>query len=338
MPNGGLGQEILERVDHAQPGAENRYQSNPYRQFPAVGFGQWRLNLRRSSRQILSGVNANQHGQTLDRGAELARACRAIADRAQMMLDQRMIDLGNLAHVRQDPEGETKRTESNSGTRKRDKKADGVGFEPTVRVNVRQFSRLVPSTTRPPILRIGGRSEDRPRMRNLPEPEPLRNRLSSPPTLPRRDSPRWHVALDVGDAAIRLRRFVGTHWEMRAWNHRRFAFDPVEVAEILLTYLRVLLHLFGCSVNQHLALIDHVTSLDGAEDFACRMVGDQDADPVVAQLQDDALDRLHGDRVDPGERFIEHDDFRIRDQATRDLQATAFAAAETRRPDSCECA
>ena len=31
--------------------------------------------------------------------------------------------------------------------------ADGVGFEPTVRVNVRQFSRLVPSTTRPPIRR-----------------------------------------------------------------------------------------------------------------------------------------------------------------------------------------
>jgi hypothetical protein len=30
-------------------------------------------------------------------------------------------------------------------------RADGVGFEPTVRANVRQFSRLVPSTTRPPI-------------------------------------------------------------------------------------------------------------------------------------------------------------------------------------------
>ncbi len=31
------------------------------------------------------------------------------------------------------------------------READGVGFEPTVRANVRQFSRLVPSSTRPPI-------------------------------------------------------------------------------------------------------------------------------------------------------------------------------------------
>jgi hypothetical protein len=31
--------------------------------------------------------------------------------------------------------------------------ADGVGFEPTVRLHVRRFSRPLPSTTRPPILR-----------------------------------------------------------------------------------------------------------------------------------------------------------------------------------------
>ncbi len=36
----------------------------------------------------------------------------------------------------------------------KEKMADGVGFEPTVRFHARRFSRPVPSTARPPIQRI----------------------------------------------------------------------------------------------------------------------------------------------------------------------------------------
>ena len=56
-----------------------------------------------------------------------------------MVLDQWVLDSSDVAH-RMGPKLIEKKAA------KRRKRADGVGFEPTVRVNVRQFSRLVQST------------------------------------------------------------------------------------------------------------------------------------------------------------------------------------------------
>ena len=58
------------------------------------------------------------------------------------------------------------------------------------------------------------------------------------------------------------------------------------------------------------------------------MVGDQYADAAVLEVADDALDVVHGDRVDPGEGLIQQNKIRIRGQASRDLGAPALAAGQ----------
>ena len=110
-----------------------------------------------------------------------------------------------------------------------------------------------------------------------------------------------------------------------ARNDRRVPrFGSIEIAQIFLAYLRVLLDLFRRANRQHLAFKDDIATVNRAENLARGMVRDQNTDSVVAQLTDDALNRLHGDRVDAGKRLIEHDDPRIRYQAPGNLEPSAL--------------
>ena len=47
------------------------------------------------------------------------------------------------------------------------------------------------------------------------------------------------------------------------------------------------------------------------------VVGDEDADILVAKLSYDALNILHSDRVDTSERFVKHDELRVNGSETQ---------------------
>jgi hypothetical protein len=58
------------------------------------------------------------------------------------------------------------------------------------------------------------------------------------------------------------------------------------------------------------------------------MVGDQHADAAVGEVAGDALDVVHGERVDAGEGLVEQDEGGIRRERARDLDAAPLAARE----------
>ena len=75
----------------------------------------------------------------------------------------------------------------------------------------------------------------------------------------------------------------------------------------------------GGIYRQHLALIDHVAAIDRVQDFSSGVVGDQHTDPAFSQLLDYSLDRLHSHGVDTRKGLVEHNDLRVRNQASRNL-------------------
>ena len=58
------------------------------------------------------------------------------------------------------------------------------------------------------------------------------------------------------------------------------------------------------------------------------MVRNDNADVAVFQFGDDVLDILHGNRVHPGERFVQENEFRVHGQRAGNLTAPAFTAGE----------
>ena len=59
------------------------------------------------------------------------------------------------------------------------------------------------------------------------------------------------------------------------------------------------------------------------------MVGDEDADILVAKLSYDALNILHSDRVNTSERLVKHNELRVNGQTASDLSTTALTTRET---------
>ena len=76
------------------------------------------------------------------------------------------------------------------------------------------------------------------------------------------------------------------------------------------------------------AFIQQIGPVGDGEGLTDVVVGDDDADIAVFQLRDDVLDVLHGDRVDPGEGFVQQDELRVHGEGAGDLAAAAFTAGE----------
>ncbi len=79
---------------------------------------------------------------------------------------------------------------------------------------------------------------------------------------------------------------------------------------------------------RHTTLAHDVCPIDDVERLLDVVIGDQHADAPVPQAGDDALDVMDGNRVHPGERFVEQHELRFTHQRPGDLQPTAFATAE----------
>jgi len=55
------------------------------------------------------------------------------------------------------------------------------------------------------------------------------------------------------------------------------------------------------------------------------VVGDEDPDAGLREPAHDALDLVHGDRVDSGEGFVQKQEFRVEGERAGDLGASALA-------------
>ena len=81
----------------------------------------------------------------------------------------------------------------------------------------------------------------------------------------------------------------------------------------------------GITVAQDLATVDDVIAVGDGQGLTFAVVGEQDRDAAVAQLADDVLDAVNGDRVDAGERFVEQNLRRFAGEAAGDFEATFLA-------------
>jgi hypothetical protein len=69
-----------------------------------------------------------------------------------------------------------------------------------------------------------------------------------------------------------------------------------------------------------------VGAVGDGEGFADVVVGDEDADSLLFEVEDDLADVVDGQRVDAGEGFVEEDELRLGRQAAGDLDSAAFTA------------
>src|SRR2546422_5586570 len=100
------------------------------------------------------------------------------------------------------------------------------------------------------------------------------------------------------------------------------------LAEVDLPGDRIVGDLAGSSRDENLAVVQDVGAIRDGQRLSDVVVGDQDADPAVAQPRDDLLDVGDGDRVDAGEGLVEQQVLRRRHQRARDLQPPALAARQ----------
>lgn len=69
--------------------------------------------------------------------------------------------------------------------------------------------------------------------------------------------------------------------------------------------------------------------IDDLQGFAHIVIGDEDGEVVLlAQLLHDLVNVAHGDGIDAGKRFVEHEQARICAKSSRDRQAALFATGE----------
>ena len=74
-------------------------------------------------------------------------------------------------------------------------------------------------------------------------------------------------------------------------------------------------------MEKNLALEEEVCTVRYAEGFLHVVVGDEYADILLLQLPDDVLYILHGNGVDTGERFVQHNELGVYGQAACNLRS-----------------
>jgi len=82
----------------------------------------------------------------------------------------------------------------------------------------------------------------------------------------------------------------------------------------------------GAPGAEDFPVVDDVGAVGDGQGFAHVVVGDQDADAVALQLEDDVLDLEHLDGVDTGERLVQQQEAGLNDQRAGDLDAASLAS------------
>lgn len=100
------------------------------------------------------------------------------------------------------------------------------------------------------------------------------------------------------------------------------------LAEVDLANHRVGGQLLGRTRLEDLALVEQVGAVGDGQCLVDVVVGDDDADILVLQRSDDALDVFDSDRIDACERFVEQDEGRVDRYGTGDFGASPLAARQ----------
>src|SRR5579862_6217488 len=119
------------------------------------------------------------------------------------------------------------------------------------------------------------------------------------------------------------------------WATRRFSLgasqfinsvQPETLSQIETANIGIRGHFRRRAGRKNLSLSNYIGPSGYSESIADVMVRNQHSDSGAAQIGDDLLDVDHGQRVDAGERFIEQDERRRKDQRTRNFQTAALTA------------
>ena len=116
--------------------------------------------------------------------------------------------------------------------------------------------------------------------------------------------------------------------EALSLHHEILAPQDEAVAQVLLAHHLVLRQLLGRALEEDFPLEQEVGAVGDAERLLHVVVGDEDADVLVLQFPDDLLDVLHGDGVDAGKGFVQHDELGVDGQAAGNLRAAPLAAGQ----------
>ncbi len=82
----------------------------------------------------------------------------------------------------------------------------------------------------------------------------------------------------------------------------------------------------GTAGAEDFSVIDDVSAIRDGQRLAHVVIGHQNADPGVLQIENDALQLQHLDRIDAGERLVQQQKTRLDHQRARDLHAPPLAA------------
>src|ERR1700722_11507576 len=97
------------------------------------------------------------------------------------------------------------------------------------------------------------------------------------------------------------------------------------ISKIYSPYFGVAAQVVRSSGGQDFAVLHNISAMGYAQCFAYLVIGDQDADPLAAQLADNFLDVHNGQRVDPGKWLVQQNEGRFKHQRPGYLQPPPLA-------------
>jgi hypothetical protein len=100
VPDLGAGNQVKDRIDHAQPRAQDRNQADAVLQNPAACDSERRSYTGRLCLQVLRRFVRQQDGQPLNHSPETAGVDAAISQAHEMVLNKGVIDDKNVLHAR----------------------------------------------------------------------------------------------------------------------------------------------------------------------------------------------------------------------------------------------
>src|SRR5260364_402200 len=94
----------------------------------------------------------------------------------------------------------------------------------------------------------------------------------------------------------------------------------------------------GCARREYAAVTDDIRMIANAERLAHIVIGHQNANIAPLQKADDFLDFQYRNRINPGKRFIQQNEFRVCRQRARNFNAAALAPDNDSAMCSFKCA
>src|SRR5581483_6553781 len=142
----------------------------------------------------------------------------------------------------------------------------------------------------------------------------------------------WNFQYPTQSAGSDLLRAAVTHegkWRARFQRTGEGPeLHPETFAKIELTADRVVDQEILCAFALHPAVVNQVGAVHNGQGLPHVVIGNHDGQTRFAQVDNDLLHVVNGDGVHATERLIQHQQFRLCDQRTRNGEAPFFAAAK----------